>query len=551
MDYTLRLDSTTVLPGTSPVVVIGPNGSGKTRQTRQLMADAPIDFVNALRNTRVSPAIPAMGYDDAQNNVVSQRNQTRQTHWELVSDFDVLLSRLLAEDAMSAKEYKRRVRAEHRVNYLPPVTSLDQVEEIWREVFPGRELLWRDWKPVVKSVTSGSSIEYTANQMSDGEKAALYLACKVISADPGIIVIDEPENHLHVLLAIHLWDALEKARPDLRFVYVTHDLPFALSRQNPRFILASPTAGLRVIDLADDLPSDVAEALLGAASLSFYASRIIFCEGQETSIDTRLYKAWFSTRDTVVRSVGSCQMVLRCVEALRASNKIASSLTVEGIIDRDFHPVQFLDALPDGVHVLKVHEIESLLCLPDIVAAVAKYLGQSFSHEQYVQLLANNVTDAERHKVVIERWKRCLEGGLTGLVATISSRQQSLDALIKDVPTIFNYTNWSFSPEKLLEEEKQRVESASPISSVNAFLAFMPGKKFIAIAAKLLGITDKGYIDIVMNALNCTEGAIATLGTELRQVLTHYLPAASYTVSPPTTDQYPTVGGETMLRLVK
>ena len=112
--------------------------------------------------------------------------------------------------------------------------------------------------------------------MSDGEKAALYLAGRVFSSDPGVLVVDEPETHLHALLAVRLWNALEDARPDIRFVYVTHDLTFALSRHKARFVLASPTEGLRTLDVSAELPDDVAEALLGSASLSFYASRVVF-----------------------------------------------------------------------------------------------------------------------------------------------------------------------------------------------------------------------------------------------------------------------------------
>ena len=48
MDFTLTLPGGEQLPGTSPVVVVGPNGSGKTRQTRQLTAPVPVDFINAL-----------------------------------------------------------------------------------------------------------------------------------------------------------------------------------------------------------------------------------------------------------------------------------------------------------------------------------------------------------------------------------------------------------------------------------------------------------------------------------------------------------------------
>ena len=39
--------------------------------------------------------------------------------------------------------------------------------------------------------------EYSAWQMSDGEKAALYLAGRALGADEGaVILVDEPETHL-------------------------------------------------------------------------------------------------------------------------------------------------------------------------------------------------------------------------------------------------------------------------------------------------------------------------------------------------------------------
>lgn len=318
MKANLRLNDGTELPGEEPVVILGPNGAGKTREARNMTADVPVNFVNALRNTRVAPQIQAMGFSDAKNNFMSQKNQARTHHWELTSDFDYLLSQLLAENAMAAAEYLRKVRA-HGATDLPPLSALGRVEEIWGDVFPGRELHWKDWAPQIKSTVNGKPDEYTGNQMSDGEKAALYLAGRVFSEEAGIIVVDEPETHLHSLLAVQLWDALEQARPDLRFVYITHDLTFALSRLGARFVIASPQHGLRPLDLGGELPGDVAEILLGSASLSFYAKRVVFCEGVEKSIDNDLYNAWFSGQDTVVRSVGSSEMVLRCVDALSRS----------------------------------------------------------------------------------------------------------------------------------------------------------------------------------------------------------------------------------------
>ncbi|MEI9907281.1 MAG: hypothetical protein WDO06_04610 [Actinomycetota bacterium] len=86
---------------------------------------------------------------------------------------------------------------------------------------------------------------------------------------------------------------MEGERPDIRFVYVTHDLSFALSRSNVQYALANPNSGLKILPLEVDLPSDIAEILLGSASLSFYASRVIFTEGTANSLDNAFYDAWF------------------------------------------------------------------------------------------------------------------------------------------------------------------------------------------------------------------------------------------------------------------
>ena len=110
MEVPIRLPNGEELAGAGPIVVVGPNGSGKTRQTRTLAAEAPIEFVNALRNTRVAPELPAMGLDTARTNYAAQKNQARATHWELTSEFDFMLSQLLAEDAMFAKEFVRGFR---------------------------------------------------------------------------------------------------------------------------------------------------------------------------------------------------------------------------------------------------------------------------------------------------------------------------------------------------------------------------------------------------------------------------------------------------------
>ena len=269
-NHGLRFPAGDSIEGVGPVVIVGPNGSGKSRQARDLQADKQPAVVNALRNTRVAPEIQAMGVVTARNNVLSQVTQARTTHWELSSEFDSMLSQLLAESAQLDSEFARRFRRDPSTAGSPEETALSKVEALWATVFPGRELVWKDWKPVVLSETAGGeAVEYSGHTMSDGEKSALFLAARTFSADPGVLIVDEPETHLHSLLAARLWNELEDARRDIRFVYVTHDLTFALSRRDATYVLSSPTDGLKRIELQEDLPAEVASMLLGVALLSF------------------------------------------------------------------------------------------------------------------------------------------------------------------------------------------------------------------------------------------------------------------------------------------
>ncbi|MGV9368019.1 AAA family ATPase [Amycolatopsis sp. NPDC003731] len=525
LDYTLTLpDGTTRLEGRTPVIVVGPNGSGKTRQTRSLTAQVPVDFVNALRNTRVAPELPVMGYDAARSNFQGQRNQARNAHWDLTSEFDFMLSQLVAQNSMAAMELKARLRENPDNVGEIEETALDKVEDLWKKVYPGRSLFWREWKPMVASTVNGTKVEYSGNQMSDGEKAALYLAARVFLADPGILVVDEPETHFHSLLAVRLWNALEDARPEVRFVYVTHDLTFALSRRAARYVLASPTDGLRAIDLDSDLPGDVAGALLGSASLSFYASRIVFCEGEEGGLDSRLYGAWFNGLDTIVKPVGSCQMVLRCVESLRTSG-IAQSLDAIGIVDGDFHPEAFKDSLPHGVHSLKVHEIESLYCLTGVVRAVCEHVGKEFDAAAYLIALQESVSEKQRHQLVIQRWKARVEPHLSAITSQVNKRDLSLEDLVKAMPGIFDSANWSFSPQVFLEEEKKRVEGALPRGSDEQLLALVPGKQLLPIAARIAGMQPAAYTDLIAKALTKSDAdEFRSLHAKLVTQLTPFLP---------------------------
>ena len=74
--------------------------------------------------------------------------------------------------------------------------------------------------------------------MSDGERAIFYLIGQTLLADENILlIIDEPELHVHRSIMSKLWDELEAIRADCALVFITHDLEFAASRAAQKFVI--------------------------------------------------------------------------------------------------------------------------------------------------------------------------------------------------------------------------------------------------------------------------------------------------------------------------
>ena len=209
----------------------------------------------------------------------------------------------MAEDSAAAIKFREDFVKDPSTK--PEITKIMRLASSWQRLFPGRLLDFKGYQPIVKSDYSATSGEYAAQHMSDGERVALYLAARVLDSESKVIIVDEPEVHFHSLLAARFWNELESLRPDCRFVYITHDLPFALSRNEAKYVIVMPNKTPELIDLKDGLPENLAKSLLAAASFSIHAKRIIFCEGSEgKSRDQNIYSSWFNAPDTLVVPVG-------------------------------------------------------------------------------------------------------------------------------------------------------------------------------------------------------------------------------------------------------
>lgn len=249
------------LDGFAPVVILGANGSGKTRLAVEMTRSGGAEFIPALRNIALPDQIPNWTLQTAINELNSRTNQRRNSYWELIPDIDALFGKLWSSHAVEAM----RVFEQFRNGIVPetiPDTVLSKTQDLWKRVFPGRTISFTDFSARVSNEYLGAAT-YTAKHMSDGERTGLYLAARILDSSQPVIVVDEPETHFHSRLAVRFWDALESLCPERRFVYITHDLIFALSRKDAQIILARPNQPPEIIQPGTSLPTEDIASILG------------------------------------------------------------------------------------------------------------------------------------------------------------------------------------------------------------------------------------------------------------------------------------------------
>src|SRR5690606_2967265 len=160
------------------------------------------------------------------------------------------------------------------------------VKQAWERILPHRELVVGGLR-IQTRVRGDASKIYNSSEMSDGERVIFYLIGQCLAAPQnGVIVIDEPELHLHKSVQAPLWAEIERLRPDCLFVYLTHDVDFAVAQEGAQRVWLKSFDGTswdwELIEDKDDLPDDLLIEVLGSRK------PVVFVEGVNGSHDVSL-----------------------------------------------------------------------------------------------------------------------------------------------------------------------------------------------------------------------------------------------------------------------
>jgi hypothetical protein len=215
-----------------------------------------------------------------------------------------------------------------------------------------------------------------------------------------VLIVDEPELHVHRSIMSKLWDELEAVRPDCAFVFITHDLEFAAARAAQKFVIRDydPAPRWTIDDVPEDtgFDEDLATLILGSRR------PILFVEGDRSSLDLALYRCCYPDWTVVPRS--SCTEVIHAVVTMRANANL-TRITCSGIVDADHHDDDDRNYLRDlGIETLPVSEIENVVLLPAVSRAIAESEGFSGEElEQRIAALADDIFKSVDSEEAIEK----------------------------------------------------------------------------------------------------------------------------------------------------
>ena len=228
-----------------------------------------------------------------------------------------------------------------------------------------------------------TNASYSIAQMSDGERNAAIIGATVLTVDPGtVLLIDEPERHLHRSIIVPFLAALFAKRENCTFVISTHEL--ALPAANPAaqilMVRSCKWQGNRAtawdVDLLEpnaQLPEELRLDILGSRR------KVLFFEGTATSLDLPIYNALFP--DISVAASGTSTEVQRAVEGMRGSQEL-HHVEAFGLIDSDGRSEEAVHVLSErGVFALDVYSVESLYYCLDSLDAVARWQAQSLGRD--------------------------------------------------------------------------------------------------------------------------------------------------------------------------
>lgn len=367
------------------IVFIGANGAGKTRMSVWIDENNPeinIHRISAQKSLNLPQMVSPTEIETAEEEFLYgtthddknwlKKYGKKNNRWGnapetyLLNDYQKLMQYLMTENYEKSIEYREKHKEGNAT--FDNITRLEKIKEIWEDVISHRILKVCAGK--IETTSCGEEKYYNGSEMSDGERAIFYFIGEVLCAkENSLIIVDEPENHLHKSILNRLWDAIEASRTDCVFLYITHNLDFASSRINSQIVWVKEFSGEN--NWKYDLVEDVNNSDSLKLEIMGNRQKVLLVEGTPSkSIDRKLYSKVYCEYNII--SMESCNSVIQTTKAYNQTQNL-HYVEVKGLVDRDRRSdAEIIQLREKNIFVPCVSEIENLFLLPDVIRIVAE-----------------------------------------------------------------------------------------------------------------------------------------------------------------------------------
>ena len=373
-ETTLELD----IADGEAVFVLGANGTGKSALIQWLFAHGGETAIRiaAHRSNYFQVENPGLSPQDREANERNYRNADIAPDARWKDDCSQVRNYASLHDLVASVNARaREITSAFDANDIAGATvrratpsNLTVLNELLRLSNISVQIALDERSRVMASRPDGAP--YSVARMSDGERNALLLICDVLNAKSGsLLLIDEPERHLHHSIISPLLTRLFSQRTDLAFIVATHDVSLPLARTDAKTLLVR---GCRIRNggaveawdcdlVSDGVPEDIKADVLGSRR------KILYVEGNNTtSLDQPLYATVFPNVSVVPKE--SCNDIEHCVKGVLQTKEM-NWLSAKGIVDGDFINQATKERLQrSGIYALPFYSVEALYYHPLITA---------------------------------------------------------------------------------------------------------------------------------------------------------------------------------------
>ncbi|WP_198371285.1 AAA family ATPase [Roseomonas rosulenta] len=362
--------------------VLGANGAGKSSLVSRFFQSNGKNAkrISAHRQTWFTSNaldITPQTRDNLERNIRAQDQQAHaryQQHYAAeragVAIYDLIDSDTMLERAIASLVRAGDLAAAEEKAKIP--SPLNVINELMRLSNIPIEISLADRQKIVARRNNGDP--YSVAELSDGERNGFLIAADVLTAPPNsLLIIDEPERHLHRSIVSPLLTLLFQKRAECAFIVSTHELMLPIDNPGSHSLLVRSCSyrgselqswSADLLESQTDVDDDIKRDILGARQ------KIIFVEGTTQSLDTTLYSLVFPQVSMLPKS--SCRDVEHAVRGLREAKEL-HWVQAWGIVDNDRRSPEDIERLQAlGVHALSHFSVESIYFHTKLIHRIAQ-----------------------------------------------------------------------------------------------------------------------------------------------------------------------------------